>query len=120
ALTVPVENAYEADATPVATQRPNIVVVMADDMRVDDLRFAPNVRRLVARRGLTFRNSFSSYPLCCPARASFFTGQLPHNHGVLSHREPWGYQSFDDSQTIASSLASVGYRTGFIGKYING
>ena len=39
--------------------RPNIVVVMADDMRVDDLRFAPHVRRLVAQRGLTFRNSFS-------------------------------------------------------------
>jgi arylsulfatase A-like enzyme len=103
-----------------AAGRPNIVVVMADDMRVDELRFAPRLRRLVARHGLTFRNSFSSYPLCCPARASFFTGQLPHNHGVLSHSDPWGYQRFDDSRTLATSLAEVGYNTGFIGKYLNG
>ena len=40
-----------------AAERPNIVVVMADDMRADDLRFMPHVRRLVAARGLTYRNS---------------------------------------------------------------
>ena len=100
--------------------RPNIVVVMADDMRVDDLRFAPHVRRLVAQRGLTFRNSFSPYPLCCPARASFFTGLYAHGHRVWSHREPWGYRVFDDSRTIATSLRQAGYRTGFVGKYLNG
>ena len=100
--------------------RPNIVVVMADDLRVDDLRFAPQIRRLVGRHGLTFRNSFSPYPLCCPARASFFTGVYAHRHRVWSHREPWGYQVFDDSRTIATSLRRAGYRTGFIGKYLNG
>ena len=100
--------------------RPNIVVVMADDMRVDDLRFAPRLRRLVARRGLTFENSFSEYPLCCPARASFLTGSYAHNHRVWSHVRPWGYQSFDDSRTLATSLRRSGYRTGFIGKYLNG
>ena len=62
-------------------QRPNIVVVMADDMRFDDLQFAPTLRRL-ASRGVTFRNSFSPFPLCCPARASFLTGKLAHNHHV--------------------------------------
>lgn len=92
---------------------------MADDMRVDDLRWAPRLRHLVARRGLQFENSFSSYPLCCPARASFLTGQHAHNHGVYSHRRPYGYGSFDDSRTLATSFRRSGYRTGFIGKYLN-
>jgi arylsulfatase A-like enzyme len=103
-----------------AAPRPNVVVVMADDMRVDELRFAPHVRRLVGRRGLTFANSFSPYPLCCPARASFLTGQYTHNHRVWSHERPWGYRAFDDSRTLATSLRRAGYRTGFIGKYLNG
>jgi N-acetylglucosamine-6-sulfatase len=98
---------------------PNIVLVMADDMRADDLRFMPRVRQLIAARGLTFRNSFSPYPLCCPARASLLTGQYPHNHGVLHNREPWGFAAFDDRATLATSLRAAGYRTGFVGKYLN-
>lgn len=103
-----------------APRHPNVVVVMADDMRVDDLTFAPNLRGLVARHGLTFENSFSPYPLCCPARASFLTGRYAHNHKVYWHDAPYGYGSFDDSRTLATSLRAVGYRTGFIGKYLNG
>jgi len=101
------------------SKRPNIVVVMADDMRYDDLRFAPHVRSL-ARKGVTFDNVFSSYPLCCPARASFFSGQLPHNHGVMDTRRPYGYQTFNDARSLATALKAAGYRTGFVGKYLNG
>jgi N-acetylglucosamine-6-sulfatase len=105
---------------PDASVPPNLVVVMADDMRADDLRFAPSIRRLVAQRGIRFENSFSSYPLCCPARASFLTGAYPHNHGVMWHQRPYGYGSFDDSRTLATSLSDAGYRTGFVGTYLNG
>jgi N-acetylglucosamine-6-sulfatase len=128
-VAVPTPASAPPQRTPTATApadtgardgKPNIVVVMTDDMRVDDLRFAPHVRRLVGKHGLTFRNSFSPYPLCCPARASFFTGLYAHRHRVWSHREPWGYQVFDDSRTIATSLHQAGYKTGFIGKYLNG
>lgn len=116
-------DAAAADSPPAARaipRRPNIVVVMADDMRQDDLRFAPNVRRLFRGGGVEFRNSFSNYPLCCPARASFLTGRLAHNHKVLSHERPYGYAAFDDSRTIATTLRRANYRTGFIGKYLNG
>ena len=99
---------------------PNIVVVMADDMRVDDLQFAPHVRRLIGKDGLTFENSFAPFPLCCPARASFLTGQYAHNHHVYWHEKPYGYAAFDDSRTLATSLQSAGYATAFIGKYLNG
>ena len=100
-------------------RQPNVVVVMADDMRADDLRFMPHVRRLIAARGLTFENSFSPYPLCCPARASFLTGQYAHNHGVLDNTSPYGFGGFDDSTTLATSLRAAGYRTAFVGKYLN-
>ena len=102
-----------------ATTRPNVVVFMADDMRADDLRFMPAVRRLVQDEGLTFRNSFSPYPLCCPSRATFLTGQYAHNHRVLSNEHPFGFGSFDDSRTLATSLQTAGYNTGFVGKYLN-
>ena len=102
-----------------AAERPNIVVVMADDMRADDLRFMPHVRRLVAARGLSYENTFSPYPLCCPARASFLTGQYAHNHRVLGNAAPYGFGGFDDSATVATSLQEAGYRTAFVGKYLN-
>jgi arylsulfatase A-like enzyme len=99
--------------------QPNLVVVMADDMRADDLLFAPAVRRLVDDRGVRFSNAFAPYPLCCPARASFLTGQHAHHHGVLWHEPPYGYASFDDSRTLATAARAAGYRTGFVGKYLN-
>ena len=109
-------------ATPDKTDqaaRPNVVVVMADDMRADDLRFMPSLRSQVTAQGLTFRNSFSPYPLCCPSRASFLSGQYAHNHQVFDNNAPFGFGSFDDSRTLATSLQNAGYNTGFVGKYLN-
>ncbi len=100
--------------------KPNVVVVMTDDMRVDDLRYMPTVRRELRAGGIEFRNSFSPNPLCCPARASFFSGQLSHNHGVISHLPPWGFRAFHDRATIATALRRSGYRTALVGKYLNG
>ena len=58
--------------------------------------------------------------MCCPARASLLTGTYAHNHRVWWHDAPFGYAAFDDRRTIATSLAAAGYRTGLIGKYLNG
>ena len=104
---------------PSGTTRPNILVVMLDDMRSDEMRFAPNARRYVRERGLDFRNSFSPYPLCCPARASFLLGKYAHNHGVLYHDAPYGFGALDDHLTIAGRLQRAGYRTALVGKYLN-
>jgi N-acetylglucosamine-6-sulfatase len=59
---------------------PNVLVVTMDDVRWDELRFAPHVRRYVTGRGLRFTNSFAPNPLCCPSRASFLIVQYSHNH----------------------------------------
>jgi N-acetylglucosamine-6-sulfatase len=104
---------------PASSTRPNILVVMLDDMRSDEMRFAPNARRYVQKRGLDFRNSFSSYPLCCPARASFLLGKYAHNHRVLYHDAPYGFGALDDHLTIAGRLQRAGYQTALVGKYLN-
>lgn len=100
---------------------PNVVVIMTDDQRVDDTKVMRQVRRLITRRGTTFRNAYATFPLCCPSRASYFTGQYAHNHGVLGNTPPnGGVTRLDDTSTIATDLDGAGYRTGLIGKYLNG
>ena len=59
------------EAAEVPQEPPNVLVIETDDMRWDDLRWMPNVRRLLQRRGLSFENSFGPFPLCCPSRSSF-------------------------------------------------
>src|SRR5690349_20574190 len=78
--TAPVARPVAARPAAVVATRPNILVIETDDMRWDDLRWMPSVRRLVADRGLSFENSFAPYPLCCPSRSSFLSGQYTHNH----------------------------------------
>jgi N-acetylglucosamine-6-sulfatase len=101
-------------------RHPNLLVIETDDMRWDDLRWMPSVRRLIQRTGLSFENSFAPYPLCCPSRASFLTGRYAHNHHVYSHVDPFGFRSFRDRRTLATVLQRAGYRTALVGKYLNG
>ena len=101
-------------------QRPNVFVIETDDMRTDDLAWMPRTRRLIQDTGLTFENSFGPYPLCCPSRASFLSGEYSHNHGVLDTQNPYGFQAFNDKTTIATVLHKAGYGTGLVGKYLNG
>ena len=102
-------------------QRPNIVVLMTDDQTVESMRVMPNVKRLLADRGATFTNSFASFPLCCPSRATYLTGQYAHNHGVLSNHAPeGGYNALDNSNTLPVWLQRAGYVTAHVGKYLNG
>src|SRR5690349_9367986 len=61
---------------------PNIVFVLTDDMRLDDLQYMPTVQRLIGQQGATFDNYIDNVSLCCPARASILAGQYSHNTGV--------------------------------------
>jgi arylsulfatase A-like enzyme len=100
--------------------QPNIVVFMTDDARDDDVRFMPNVQRLIEQQGVRFVNTFAPEPLCCPARASFVTGEYSHNHHVWSNADPWGFHALNDRHTIATWLRQAGYNTVMLGKYLNG
>jgi arylsulfatase A-like enzyme len=104
----------------VQQRRPNVLVLLTDDMRVDDLQYLPLTHRWLGDAGTTWTNALSPYPLCCPARASIFSGMYSHNHKVFSHVEPYGFHSFDDRSTIATWLHGAGYHTALLGKYLNG
>ncbi|MBK9166233.1 MAG: sulfatase [Bryobacterales bacterium] len=104
-----------------AQERPNIVFVLMDDVRWDELGFAghpfartPNIDRL-AREGVMFRNAFATTPLCSPSRASFLTGLYPHNHGITDNtdRSPRTHKL----KTFPMALQAAGYDTAFIGKW---
>jgi N-acetylglucosamine-6-sulfatase len=107
-----------------AADRPNVVLITADDMRADDLVFMPRTQALLQRAGVQFTDAISPYPLCCPARASLLTGQYAHNHQVAGNEYPWGgnrrfVEVGGDEETLPVWLRRSGYTTAFLGKYLN-
>jgi N-acetylglucosamine-6-sulfatase len=103
--------------------RPNIVFVLTDDLSWNLIQYMPHVRQM-QRDGMTFTNYFVTDSLCCPSRASIFTGRYPHNHHVLTNTAPGGgfaaFRGRADQRTFATDLAGAGYRTAMMGKYLNG
>jgi N-acetylglucosamine-6-sulfatase len=106
-------------------ERPNVILILADDLDVASISHMPNLRSLLIERGITFENAFVTDPLCCPSRVTILRGQYAHNHGVLSNEPPHGgFEKFrslgHQRSTMATWLKSGGYRTIFVGKYMNG
>jgi arylsulfatase A-like enzyme len=102
-----------------APPRPNVVFVLLDDVRYDDLvdhPFArtPNITALAAE-GSSFQRFFTSAPLCSPSRAVFLTGQYPHRNGIIDN----GERAAQSHQlvTFPRLMHEAGYRTGFFGKW---
>jgi arylsulfatase A-like enzyme len=103
-----------------ADERPNVVVIQTDDQDFRSMSAMPYTQRLFARRGTTFDQEIVNFPLCCPSRATFYTGEYAHNHGVIWNNYPYGgYQLFDGSETLPVWLKRAGYRTIHVGKYLN-
>lgn len=105
--------------------RPNIVLILTDDMRVADLPYLPSVQKLLVEQGVTLTNFAAAAPGCGPARASIFRGQYPHSHGVLRGAgDNGGLDRFrglgSEDSTVATWLQDAGYRTALVGKYLNG
>jgi N-acetylglucosamine-6-sulfatase len=98
-------------------KRPNVILINTDDMNVTDLFVMRHTLSLLGAHGTSFRNSYVSYPLCCPSRASQLTGQYAHNHGVLTDQR---FTDLDSSNTLAVWLKRAKYRTAMVGKYLNG
>jgi arylsulfatase A-like enzyme len=112
------ENAAQAEPS---SGRPNIVVFMTDDETVAELGGMPHTRRLIERQGVRFARSYVSYPVCCPSRATYLTGQYAHNHGVMGLYPPTGgYGRFDKRNALPVWLQRAGYHTAHLGKFLNG
>jgi arylsulfatase A-like enzyme len=100
-------------------QHPNIVYLMADQLRAqsvgclgnEEVR-TPNLDRL-ASEGATLPNTFANSPVCCPARAAILTGQYAHRNGMVAN----DLRLREDSVSLAKCLREAGYRTAFVGKW---
>ena len=109
-----------------AVRRPNIVLILADDMGYSDLGCyggeiaTPNLDRLAAR-GMKF-TQFYNAARCCPTRAALLTGLYPHQTGVghMTANRGWpAYQGYlnDQCVTLAEALKGAGYQTCMSGKW---
>ena len=108
-----------SQAAPAA--RPNIIFILLDDQRWDDLGCyghpvvkTPNIDR-IAQEGVRFTRAFVTTPLCSPSRGSFLTGQYAHHHGIIDNtaHDALSHQLV----TFPRLLHDAGYETGFVGKW---
>jgi arylsulfatase len=117
---------HAADTPAPRRTRPNIVLILADDLGYSDLGcYGGEVRTphldSLAQRGLRFTHFYNG-GRCCPTRASLMTGLHPHQAGVgrmtIDAGAP-GYRGTltDNTVTIAEVLRTAGYRTGMVGKW---
>lgn len=100
-------------------ERPNIVLVMADDQGWQDMAYqghpvlkTPNFDKAAAEC-LTFNRFYAAAPVCSPTRASVMTGRHPNRMGVFK----WGYPMRPQEITLAEVLHQAGYATAHFGKW---
>lgn len=110
-----------------AFTKPNLIVIMADDLGYADVGFngckdipTPNINRL-ANYGVVFTSAYTAYPVCSPSRAGFITGRYPQRFGYERNVQ---YRVNDpnmglskEETTLASFLKKAGYKSGVIGKW---
>lgn len=112
------ERAYKKDWMKSSKNRPNIILITTDHMRVDNVcangneaMETPNLDRIV-KNGVSFTKCHCVSPVCMPSRATLFTGRYPQNHGVRCNGVPLSKNEI----TLTHALSREGYYTGQIGK----
>ena len=101
------------------------MVVLVDDLSAGEYDGPladvwPSIRN-IGEAGTKFTTPFVSTGLCSPSRTTLLTGQHHHNHGVRDNEPPTGGATMiADTDTLPLWLKAAGYRTGFLGKYLNG
>ena len=116
ACTPTAEQEARPEPLPSSAARPNVLVIVTDDQRPDTLDVMPATRRFF-KSGMSYTNAFATTPLCCPSRASIFTGQYAHNHGVLKNQDSHDMRSRSTLQFYFRQ--ETDYATGLVGKYLN-
>lgn len=116
-------NAQSRSGEAANRSRPNLLLIVADDMGYADAGFqgsreieTPNLDRL-ADSGIRFSNAYVSAPQCAPARAGLLTGRYQTRFGFESNRTAEQHGLDLTQRTLADHLRDAGYRTGLVGKW---
>lgn len=107
-----------------AAARPNIIVILADDLGWfepgcygNSFNETPHLDKLAAQ-GVRFTHAYSAAPVCSPMRASYMTGQYPARVGILDYlRADDPNHLSPDLATLSKQFAAAGYETALIGKW---
>ena len=107
--------------------RPNVILIVADDLGYGDLAClgnpiarTPRLDQLVAE-STCFRQHYSASPICAPARAALLTGRYPHRTGAITQHEIHGLDRIALREvTLADAFQAAGYATSLVGKWHNG
>lgn len=109
-----------------AIERPNIILLLTDDQDVvlGGIDEMPNLQKLLAAQGTTFRNAFVHAPICCPSRSSILTGKYLHNirmrnNSVSGNCYGSDWRESSEHKTYATYAREAGYKTSYAGKYLN-
>jgi arylsulfatase A-like enzyme len=128
-------SSYQEGSLAQTAAQPNIVFILADDMRKDDLSktYMPQTTTELVEKGMSFQNAFVSNALCCPSRATIMRGQYSHNTDIWFNTNVYnpdpnvrdgGWLGYNgnryEDDNVATNLQAVGYTTGLFGKYLNG
>lgn len=111
-------NSYAGDSIPLTPARPNIIIIMADDLDSRQLSCygGENIKTVhidrLAAEGLQFNTMIASEAMCVPTRGSLFTGLYPSRHGAYQNHKP----VYKNLKSIAGYLQDAGYRVGLTGK----
>jgi arylsulfatase A-like enzyme len=103
---------------PPGGETPNVLIIMTDDQRAssDGLSVMDDTLKIFGDGGTYYPNAVVTTPLCCPSRASIFSGRYAHNTGVLTNSSA---DKFDPTTSMQYHLQRLGYKTALVGKYLN-
>ncbi len=109
---------YAADSLVSKNKRPNMIIIMADDLDSRQLScyggkniVTKNID-LLAEQGLKFNSMIASEAMCVPTRASLFTGLYPARHGAYQNHKP----VYEGLKSVVHYMSDAGYRVGLSGK----
>ena len=116
-------NAISMNAQKSSTEKPNVLLIMVDDMNDWVGAFGGNQQAITpnmdafAAKSIVFKNAYCSAPLCNPSRTSMLTGYLPSTTGVYGNEEIFRrLKGFENTVTLPQYFNKNGYKTAAAGK----